>query len=328
MPDKAQLLEQVRSLIQKRTAKKNAWGTLAVVLFVFLLLAYSVRKDWKTILTYPWQLDWIHVAEMGLMHIIAMIAMYLAWHFTMLKLMKRDEWKASFRIFGLSMLARRIPLPIWYVGSRVYLYQEFSVPASVTLTATAFEIGLIGLSGILCYIILLPWYTYTQSFPWWILGLPAGLAILLLIIRPGLLVDIINFFLKILKRKSIEVEISRQDLLLWGGLYLATWFIDGLGLYFAVSAFLPAPPPAASVVGISTVTTLLAMATMLLPSGFGLKELAMGALFSSWIPLSAGVVLSFIYRFLQTLIEAIWVMFGQRISSSAHQEPINARNNP
>jgi hypothetical protein len=304
----------------KKLTKSNLFWTAGVLIFVLAILAYSIRRDWNTILTFHWQLNWIYLIVMVLMHFLALGAMFLAWHFTMYRLAQHNKWRVNFRIFGISMLARRIPLPIWYLGSRVILYKESDIPARVTLTASAFEIALIAISGMACYVILLPWYSYTQNLAWWFLLIPAGAVIGIFLIRPSMFIELINWFLKRLGKMPIDATITRGDLLLWGGLYLLTWFIDGLGFYFAVAAFLPISPPVASILGISTISAMIGLVTMALPSGFGLKELASGSLLSSWIPLSAGVVLSFVYRFLQTIIEAVWVFISQRIQTNSQDD--------
>ena len=298
---------------QVRKAGKSLWWTLLIVLGVFTFLGISLWREWDTIVSYPWQLKWGEIFKMVLMHILALGFMFLAWHYSMRRLVRQEQWRLNFKIFGVSMLARRIPIPIWYVGSRVLLYRDEKVPASIVLTATAFEIALIAWSGILCYVILLPWYTYTQNWPTEIFILIAGLLSILLFIRPSLMVELINLALKALKKNPVQAAITRLDLLIWGTLYLATWFIDGMGLYYMVSAFLESPPAVASIIGVSTVSALIALATMLLPSGFGLKELAMGSMLGAWIPVSAGVVLSFLYRLAQTLVEAAWTVVGQRL---------------
>jgi glycosyltransferase 2 family protein len=309
----AWLKQRLDSLKMKHPSAKNSWWTFVIALAVFVFLGLSLRKDWKTILTYNWQIHWGDLVIMALFHSLALATMYLAWHFTMRRLVNQDHWRHNFRIFSVSMLARRIPVPIWYVGSRVYLYREIQVSTSIVLTATALEIALIALSGVLCYVLLLPWYTYTSLFPWQVLATITGIITLVLLIRPALFIEVINLVLRWLKKGSITAEITRRDLLLWTLLYLATWFLDGLGLYFAVSAFLVVPPPLPSVIGISTISALVALATMALPGGFGLKEITMGALLGGWIPVTAGIVISIIYRLLQTIIETIWAFVGQKM---------------
>lgn len=315
----------LRSNILKKLIKNNLIWTIGVIVLVFAVLAYSIRHDWQTILTFQWQLNWIYLIEMIIFHVLALGTMYLPWQFMMTRLADHNRWEVNFRIFGISMLARRIPLPIWYLGSRVILYKESDIPAIVTLTASALEIALVALSGILCYVLLLPWYSYTQNLAWGALLIPACLVITIFLIRPSIFVDSINWVLGQFKKQPIKTTIARGDLLVWLSFYLLTWFLDGLGFYFAVAAFVKSPPPIASIIGISTISALIGLVTMALPSGFGLKELAMGSLLSRWIPLSAGVVLSFLYRFLQTIIEAGWVFSSQHIQTHPVE---NMKNNP
>jgi uncharacterized membrane protein YbhN (UPF0104 family) len=315
----AWLKRRLDSLKMKRPSAKNSWWTFVIAFAVFIFLGLSLRKDWKTILTYNWQIHWVDLVIMALLHSLALAAMYLAWHFTMRRLVNQDHWRHNFRIFSVSMLARRIPVPIWYVGSRVYLYREIEVSTSIVLTATVLEIALIAMSGVLCYVLLLPWYAYTQRFPWQVLAAITGVITLVLLIRPALFIEGINLVLRWVKKPPITAEITRRDLLLWTLLYLATWFLDGLGLYFAVAAFLVVPPPLPSVIGISTISALVALATMALPGGFGLKEITMGALLGSWIPVTAGIVISIIYRLLQTIIETLWAFVGQKMPEDPPQ---------
>lgn len=308
------LKQRIKAVTLKGSSVTTKRWTFFVVLFVVLLVGISLIRDWNEIRSYPWQLNWPNLAKMAIFHTLALGTMFLAWHFTISRLVNQAFWRTDFRIYSLSMLARRIPLPIWYVGSRVHLYREEKVPASLVLTATFFEITLIAWSGILCYIIFSPWYTYTQGWPWWLMIGGTFFVSLAFIIRPALLIDLINRVLKITRRAPIQSNVTRRDLLVWLMLYLTTWILDGLGLYFAVAAFLSVPPPVTSIIGVSTVSALVALLTMFLPSGFGLKEITMGSLLSVWIPVSAGFILSITYRLLQTFVEAVWVIFGQKIN--------------
>jgi uncharacterized membrane protein YbhN (UPF0104 family) len=296
-----------------RKSGKSKWGTVIVAFGVFVFLGLSLWHDWDTIRAFHWRLDWGYLAIQAILHTLAMGTMFLAWHYTMRRLLNIGQWRTNFRVFSLSMLARRVPIPIWYVGSRVYLYREQQTSATIVLAATALETALIAVSGVVCYVILLPWYSYTQHWAWWILVALTGIFSLVLLLRPGSLIDLTNLALRLLKRPSIPVTITRRDLLLWTSLYLATWFLDGLGLYYTVAAFMAAPPPVTSIIGVSTVSALVALATMALPT-FLLKEITTGALLSIWMPVSAGMVISILYRLLQTLVETIWAFVGQSIS--------------
>jgi hypothetical protein len=221
----------------------------------------------------------------------------------------------------LSILARRIPLPIWYIGSRFHLYQQVHVPSSAVLTATGLEILLISISGLVCFVILLPWYAFTQNWPWQIFVLVTFFFSLILIIRPGLLVELVNIVLRKLKRPTIPETIKRVDILIIGSIYLTVWFLDGLGFYFLTAALIQNPPAVASMVGISTIAALIAILSMALPGGFGLKEITMSAMLSLWIPLSAGLLISIIYRFVQTFIEMFWAYFSNWVYKIRFNKP-------
>jgi glycosyltransferase 2 family protein len=312
----------IRKLRSSKLAGKSGLWTFIVAMGVFLFLGLSLKKDWNTIQNYPWQLHWTLLGMTALLHVLAITTMFFSWYFIILRLANKNNWRLDIKIYSLSLLARRIPLPIWYVGSRVVLYQGEGISSSIVMTATALEIALIALSGIVCYILLLPWYAYTQLNLWQPLAFGAGVFILAMMIRPGLLVDLVNLLLRILKRPPIPSFIHRRDLFVWFFLYLATWFFDGLGLYFTVAAFLPQPPSAISVIGVATITSLVAILTMLLPTGFGLKEITMGALLGAWIPVAAGVLLSLVYRLNHTLIETLLAFIGQKIAGKPAKKGI------
>lgn len=320
------LKEQLQALGARWTARGSSWQVVIVALLLGALafLGLAIVRDWETLVSFQWQLDWMSLAKLALMHSLALGTLFLAWHLIMCRLAGLDDWRINFPIYNLSILARRIPTPIWYIGGRLYLYQKQHVPMAIVLSATTLEAALIGLSGVICYMLLLPWYTYVQEWPWWLLLVGAGTSLLALMVRPGLLVDLINLVLHLFKRPPVEVAIMQADLLLWGLVYLATWFLDGIGLYYMVSALLPAPPAIPDVVGIATISALVGLLTLALPSGFGLKELTMGALLSLWMPISAGIVISVLYRLMQTILEMAWALISYlvgRHSFEAHKGP-------
>ena len=231
------------------------------------------------------------------------------------------NWRQDLRIYCLSLLARRIPLPIWYIGSRLSLYHQKGISASVTLTGTALEYIFIALSGMVFYILLVPWYVSQQIVAWPLFAFLSIILILTFIFRPGLAVELINLILRLFKKPAIPFSISRKDLLIWFLFYLTTWFFDGLGLYFTITAFIPNAPPAVNALGVATITSLVAMVTMILPSGFAIKELTMGALLGAWVPVVTGIILAFIYRIILTLVETLLAFVTEKISEKNFLPP-------
>lgn len=300
---------------------------VALLLFVgaLLFMILAVVGDWDTLLTFPWQFDWKYLAAFAVMHSLALGTMFVPWHLMMRHLTTQEDWQSDLSIYSLSILARRIPSPLWYVGGRAYFYQRRQVPSMVVLSASGLEAALIALSGLVSYILLLPWYTFTQPWPWQLIVGAWAILVLVLVLRPNALIDLGNLVLRLLGRPPVDVTVGRRNLLLWGAMYLATWLLDGVGLYFAVSVLLPSQPPLPDIIGVSTTYALVGLTALVLPGGFGLKELAMSALLNVWIPLSAGIAISISYRLAQTLIEAFWALVTYwiaRRSTKEAREPV------
>ncbi len=312
MRNLAGVWSKLRTVGTRSLARQSSRRLAAVLLFcgAFVFMGLFVAGDWNSLVSFPWQLRWERLAALVILHLLASTSLFLAWHLMMRRLFGRIEWKGEFRVYSLSILARRIPSPIWYIGGRVYLYQQMSVPAPVVLSATGLEALLIGVGGIVCYVLLLPGYSYSQPWLWLPLLIAWVVLVSVLLIRPNLLIEVTNRVLRWVKRPHLQVSIARSDLATWALVYLSTWFLDGLGLYFAVTALVPDPLRVVDVIGVSTVSALVALATLILPGGLGLKELTMGALLSQWIPVSTGLVISIFYRVAQTVIEGAWVLIA------------------
>lgn len=252
------------------------------------------------------------------MHLLALSTLFLGWYQMMRRLGMSEDWRRDFVVYSLSALARRIPAPVWYIGSRLYLYREYKVPSELILSATGLEAALIATSGLICYLLFLPWYKiYAQR---WFLELGGvGLSMLLgvLLFRPNLLIDISNWVLRLLGRPQLSVSVTRIDLVIWETIYLSTWLLDGISLYLVVGAFFPQLPSMPDILGVSTISALVALATLVLPAGFGLKELTMSALLSIWMPLSAGVAIAIFYRLMHTFLEMLWALVGYWIGRTS-----------
>lgn len=133
---------------------------------------------------------------------------------------------------------------------------------------------------------------------------------------PNFLIDITNWVLRLLGRPQFSVSVTRMDLVTWEAIYLSTWLLDGVSLYLTVSALVPTPPPLSDVLGVSTVSALVALATLALPAGLWLKELTMSALLSTWMPLSVGIAIAICYRLIHIFLEILWAFVGYWIGRS------------
>ena len=302
---------------------------LAYVLFsaVAGLTVLLVVAQWDEILAFPWRLHWGYLALTLLFSALSLGVTFVVWHLMIARLTGASRWRDDFRIYYVSTLAKRVPTSLPFIGSRLMMYAQLGVPATVVLNCILLETVLIGIGGVITFLALLPLYS----------GMPAvaatvavpGLALMaLLLLRPGLFIALSNRVSKRLGRPPLERVPERRDILLWTALYVAPWLLAGAAFYSVPRAFSNGSAPGlVDAIGISTLTMLIALFSIIMPSGLGLKEVASGALLSPWMPFSTAVLISLAYRLLQTgneMVMATLAYVATKRGQPAVSEPASA----
>lgn len=274
------------------------------VLIVILLLIYSLLNQKEILLLIQWDLNLKFLALTLLIYLFALFVIFFVWYLIMKKVGYKDSIKNHLIVFSKSIVARRIPLPIWYVGSRFYFYNNSEEQKSKIAIATIFEIMLTGLAGLLVALILSALY-FKYYYVWFII-----LVYLILLImtfsydKPQ--VFLINTFLRIFKKESALMVIPAKDIWLWFIIYGLSWVMSGFTLYFGIKAVILIEIDFVFVLLISAISGLIGYFSMILPAGFGLKEITTGILLTQSLPFGVGLLLGIVNRFFTTVIEIIW----------------------
>lgn len=293
------------SLSVRQLIKPQKGWAYFLILGALAVLGWMVYKERGILFSYPWKFRAEYLFLFAVFHTLAMLSQTMAWHLAITRLTGVRRIRLDFEIYTISLISRRIPSPIWYIGSRFALYPADLISPQVLTIVTGLELGLIGVAGVICYAIFLPFYSFSYSWPWQVvLGIGAGL-VLILILRPGIVIDITNVLLKALKRSPVQAAISRKDLLVWIFFYLLTWILDGMSLYFWVISVIPNAPQITDIIGVSTISALVSYLAQFLPAGFALKEISMSAILGIWIPVSIGAAIAVGYRIVMILVELI-----------------------
>ena len=288
---------------------KLKWLTGSIFILVFTMLSILIFREWETLVTFPWQISLSDLILTIIFHSLALGITFFVWHLMIARLGDFDNLRANFRFYYISTLAKRIPTPIWYVSGRLMMYQKMNVAAAPVVNCIILEGVIIGIAGIFTFLAFLPFYSQIPQagvIPFVVIGV-SGISSLL--IRPQLFIDTTNRILGRWQRRRLEMELHRQDILIWGGLYILPWIFAGFSLYFATRTFIAQSTVGLiDAIGISTLAMLVALLSTVLPSGLGLKELTSGLLLSSWMPFSSALVISIMYRLVQTLNELVWAL--------------------
>lgn len=290
-----------------------------VAVLVVAVIGYSLYREREALLAFPWTLrpGWLALSAAG--YALDLFLLFLVWHRMIQFFTGRALWRLNARVYFVSAAARRIPTPVWYLGSRFTLYPAEQVPGAAVLACSVLEIAFLMLAGGVYYLLFLPFYGFTSQ-PGWLAAGAAGLAFLAFnLMRPNLLIGWINRVLGWLKRPPVQVSLRSRNLLEWFALYMAVWFLNGCAFYALVRGCMTIPASFADLTGVATLYLLIAYVSMFLTAGFGLKELVTGLLLTAWMPFTAGVALTLVYRVLMASVELLAVAGGR---FAARNEPL------
>lgn len=291
---------------------KRVVQVLLLLLIVFL--AFNVYREREMLLSFKWLISWKHIVAAVVVHWIALVLMQANWHWMVSFIGGSKNWRKNFYIYGLSLAARRLPAPLTDLGARFYLYPAEETPPRIIAVAASLELSLLGLNGVLCYIIFLPFYSTIPSvFPWWIFVLTGFVGTVVLITFPNLLVALANHLLHWMRRAAVDIKIERKTIVAWLIVYQLVWIVDGFALYFTVVGLIGGVLNWGDSMRIATLSTLVGFISQFLPAGFGIKEVISGTLLSQWIPFGVGIVLAVGFRVLMTVVEIVWAWICHKL---------------
>lgn len=280
-----------------------------LLLLVILTIVWSFYREWDAIGSFPWKIQLVYLLLAVSAYSLQLLLMFITWHRMVQSMTLVSNINLDAGVYFISAAARRIPTPVWYLGSRFTLYPPDSVPSSVVMLCSALELALLGLAGTISLVIFVPFYSGLH-WEYTMIIIIAGLIIVGTCIGyPAFVVQLINILLGWLKKKKIDYKISRSHLIEWTRNYIGVYILHALALYGTILGVIDIHMGINDIMIIGTIYMILAYVSMFLTAGFGLKELATGLLFTRWMPFSIGIVITLLFRVLMTLVEILFVIF-------------------
>jgi len=297
-------------------ARRTIWGVLMAAIIV--VIGYQIIKSWREISQYPWRLNYVQFLEAGIVFSVSLWNSILCWSLILRQLGSLNSFGTNARLYCTTNLARRLPTPIWFLGSRMAAYEEMGVRKRVTLSAMMLE-GIVSVfGGLVVAVLSLPFGPYAQIAQQSVGVLPFLIPVIVFVIRPDWLFAILNFVLRRIKMQTLDVKLRPWDMALWSGLFALNWALGGLILYFLINAVYPVDiqlvPALINVWSVSGVVTLIGHMSMLLPAGFGVKQLIAAYLLGFFIPWQAAVLVAVLSRLSITLFEVFWALVWQVVA--------------
>ena len=300
--------------VQKVRTLLNCYGrkvlTASLALSTFAVFGFLIARDWDTLQQFEWSLKPSLLILALCAHAVSLGGTFIAWKLIMRYLGSPVKIEMDFLFYFLSLAARKIPSAIWYTGARTFLYTQEGMSAYFVISAIAIEFIIAVLTGGWVFIVFQNRYLFMENYTW----VGHGLVMLTLLLTIFFLIQP-KSIIKWIQRRGAEQGrdsptsfLSRRNLIICSVPYLVAWAIGGTSFYLTIWALIPSPGiDWFNAVGIATLSTLIVLIGTILPMGIGLKEIAAGVLLSPWLPVTVGLSVSVIYRFLQTFDEALWI---------------------
>lgn len=282
-------------------------GIVTTASFTFLI--YALNVGWAELQSRLQDLNYWRLMIALLLYPLGFLPLIWMWHKVMCCIGGCCDFRTNMRLYSLSCLPKRIPGAIWYVSTRVVLYQERQIDFSITLIATATEVICLSFSGSLLYLLLMPMGTISPNFRLAGVAIIFGVLMLAVILWTPLTHRISRWLQQRTSgRKAIEFKC-------WNALQVLcistiAWLGGGILLYILSNAVTKIPVvQLPGLIGAWSMAGTIGLAMGPFVQGLGLREVTLAVILSNYMPLPLAVTVSLLFRLLLTVGEFIWALF-------------------
>lgn len=288
------------------------------VALAFIFIVLLLRSQWAELSSHTWQLNPFWLFGSAAFLLLAWALEIQVWRMLLRVVGGELPYWSATRIWFLSAIARYIPGNIWQPLSMTLMCQRRGIAATATLTSVVFYQILVLLAALpiasLYVGVTGNWGLLTEILaPWTPLFAAGGLVpVAVYLVRPAVLLDVVNWVLVKLKRLPLAAEITRPlafavlvlamfDWLLWGASFAMLTF--ALHDYSASEMLSLAPHLAAAY----AIAYTIGFISLLTPSGIGVRE---GAFYVLLAPLLGGGVIT-----ISALAMRLWTTLGELLAA-------------
>ncbi len=305
--------------MQRPGVKKFGKRVLQIGLPVLILalFVYQVKKNWADLTVYTFQLNpWLlTLAFFGFM--LQELSYGLIWRAVLARLDSHLGLRTCLRIYLASEFVRYIPGNVWHVLTRILWVSRYGVSRPVAFASMAIELITKLAAGVLVFSVsLLFWQDFGKIGSLLrgslldILGI-ASIIALFIGLHPRILNGVLNWALRRMKREAIQLTLKYSDILFITLAWCVSWIVAGTAFYVLLLALWPVAPLVAwpICIGIYAIAWDIGFVSFITPSGLGIREAAIVALFALAFPLPIGLasIMALISRLVSTLAEAVCV---------------------
>lgn len=294
------------SLSEKIKAFYTSHGkSLKAVLYLvwavlFAFLAYTVWKSRDQLLPYLAKADYSQFIIVVAIYLLALFLAVLNWAVILHAFERSISLWMHAKIYLVSMVSRRLPGTIWYVGGRMVLYKKLGVPSVKTASASGIEFIISFVADALLAAFFIPLGLNLTKI--WLIPLMLVVVLGLLVLRPKTIDKIMTKL-----KYPLAQPVRMSQVISWLLLRMALVLTGGVMIFFTIRIFTPLGIDALLfVLGARALSGAAGMLTFLLPSSMGASDLTLLAMLSAVIPTSLATVVALMVRIYTTLFELLF----------------------
>jgi len=297
---------------------RNVLATIIVVLIFYFLIA-NLIKNWQNI---PFDSLHFSVVNVVLSFIFLFVNFFLfiqGWKSIVNALGEKVGFKSAFWIISSSQIAKYVPGGIWFALGRVYLGKIEKIKGEIIALSVIIETGLTFLVGILLFFISIS-LVEQKLFAQFIFIVPIFF-LFLIILYPPILNRLMNFALRIIKKPTINLNISYKQLLQLSIYFFGLWIAQIIGFYFLINAIYTISFSKIFILAAAyTLSWMTGFVVIFAPGGLGVREGMMTLLLSTILPTPLAIAISFIARVWITVFEIVVFFIGLSVKRSMQSD--------
>ena len=299
------------NLFSRLHGNRRLYGALQLVALAILLgfLGYAFRGTWAD--AQP-RLRSASLVHLGIACAI-LAAYYLLFVAGWMRILAAYGIRVPYRIAlqaeMLSMLAKYVPGGVWTPAARVVAMRRAGVTDTPKVLASVLlEAGLSAVSGVLVFVASLSAVDDVNTSLLPLLGFAALLAFLL---HPRVFRPVARRILRPFGASEVPA-LSYRTMVYLLVYYSFTWLVGGAALYFLIRSV--GEDPGVAVIpflgGVSAVGAIVAVLSIIAPSGLGVREASMYGLMLALASSGAALGATVLNRVMITLVEAALLLVG------------------
>lgn len=298
------------------------------VIFWLCLIGYIIFLGWqsKSELVYLVNnANWSQSLFVFPIYLTTLVLASVIWTLIMQTMDASLAWWRHICIYFVTLMTRRLPGTIWYIGGRVVLYKKLGVSGIKTATGSGIELIISFVANSMLAMFFLPFGLGLSNY-WYI---PFGIASLfgLLVLEPSILSKIM-----VRLKRPLPKPIERWRIAIWLFLRMVLVLMGGLMIFQTIRVFLPLTNEVLFLVlGARAVSGAASMLSFFLPSSMAIYDLTMFAFLATTMPPSLATVVIALVKLYTTFFE---ILFGLifyiiiRKSSEFHSFNLNLFSRP